>query len=539
MRTTQEYDVARRPLPLVLRSGAAPIIRRREPTGSAAVLAPVVPVPLLPAPLRMLARGLRRLAASARRGWSDTPRERRGALVFFVGSVVLTVALLPYGVPLALVTLAAVALWQGRGLPREVPPALDEAGERRLGALYEALVPCFHVPDDPDPLYAHGGAWQGAFACHARDADGRLCRLVLRYPAYFADDDADARARVERVVAAKSGRGREYRFDWDEEAGELTVTALSPLPTDIAARQYRPAPGETVLGFTDPADVPWTLPVVDDAEPPDLPAVVWRTGPRCTEPHLLAAGRPGSGTSTLLRTLARQALDHGDVLIVDGSGTGEHAGLKGRAGVLAVESGLTGALAALEWAAHETRRRLVTADRARQAGHRPPEDTARPLWLLVDRPALLADLAAAEGRQDPQELLRTLLRLGSAAGVTVVVAEHVDALDGLDEAVWRYARARVVLGAAPLDRLEAVLGAPPHTTPTAHVPPGRGYARLGSGPVLRLQVPAAPDPSDEAAGTADRAAAPALLSKRVGDPAAEPERGRSGTPAGSQPNVSA
>jgi hypothetical protein len=459
--------------------------------------------------------------------------------VFFVGSVVLTVALLPYGVPLALAALVVAALWQGRGLPRAPAPEPDEAGQRRLGALYEALVPCFHVPDDPSPLYAHGGAWQDAFTRHACDADGRLCRLVLRYPAYFADDEAGARARVERVVAAKSGRGREYRFDWDEEAGELTVTALAPLPTGIAARQYRAAPGETVLGFTDPADATWPPPLADGAEPPDLPAVVWRTGPRCTEPHLLAAGRPGSGTSTLLRCLALQALVHGDVLIVDGSGTGEHACLKGRTGVLAVESGLTGALAALEWAVHETRRRLVTADRARQAGHRPPEDTARPLWLLVDRPGPLADLAAAEGRQDPQEPLGTLLRLGRAAGVTVVVAEHVDALDGLDEAVWRYARARVVLGAAPLDRLAAVLGAPPHTTPMAHVPPGRGYARLGPGPVLRLQVPATPDPADEVAGAANPEAVRALLPKRAGDGAAEPARGRAGAPAGRQPNMSA
>jgi hypothetical protein len=59
--------------------------------------------------------------------------------------------------------------------------------------------------------------------------------------------------------------------------------------------------------------------------------------------------------------------------------------------------------------------------------------------------------------------------------------------------------------------VQAVLGAPQRTTPAAEVPPGRGYARLGGGPVLRLQVPATPDPFDEEAPQAARAAVMALL----------------------------
>ena len=117
--------------------------------------------------------------------------------------------------------------------------------------------------------------------------------------------------------------------------------------------------------------------------------MVWRTGVRSTEPHLLVVGQPGSGTTTLLRSIALQALQHGDVVIVEGGGTGEYACLTGRDGVLAVECGLAGALASLEWAAHETERRLIAANRARQAGHPPPEDTRRPLWILLDRPERL------------------------------------------------------------------------------------------------------------------------------------------------------
>jgi hypothetical protein len=54
------------------------------------------------------------------------------------------------------------------------------------------------------------------------------------------------------------------------------------------------------------------------------------------------------------------------------------------------------------------------------------------------------------------------------------------------------------------------------------VPPGRGYARLGSGPVHRLQVPATPDPYDDATSDADRQAVLALLPPRTTPADAEP-----------------
>ncbi|MCZ4515999.1 hypothetical protein O3Q52_49435, partial [Streptomyces sp. ActVer] len=433
--------MARRPLPRILSTGSAQIARSRDLARTAADSATDVLHPLI-----TVTRGLRRLAAAGRRKWADTPKDRRGPLLFLVASVVLVVALVPYGPLLAIVTLMGASAWHGRDRTPPGPIGPDEAQAKRLESLYEALVPYFSVPEDPAPLYAHGGEWDKAFTSYEFDDTGRVSYLSLHYPAYFTDGEADARARIEQLLHTKSGRGREYRFAWDEEGNQLSVTVLPPLPTDVAAQRFVTAPGETVLGFTDPAGVQRTLPLTFGEERRDAPPVVWRTGARSTEPHLLAVGGPGSGTTTLLRSMALQALQHGDVLIVEGGGSGEFACLTGRDGVLGIECGLAGALASLEWAAHETERRLIAANRARQAGHTPPEDTRRPLWLLLDRPTVLGHLAAADGRKDPQSLLQVPLRHGRAAGVTVVVAEQFDALESLSEAVRGHTRARVVLG---------------------------------------------------------------------------------------------
>lgn len=497
--------MARRPLPRILSSGSTRIARSREIARTAADSATDVLHPLI-----TVSRGLRKLVTTGRQKWAGTPKERRGPTLFLVAACILVVALIPYGPLLALITVMAAAAWQGRArTPVRTGP--DEAEAGRLQALYEALVPYFSIAEDPAPLFAHGGVWSRAFTEHRFDGNGRLTMLRVKYPAYFTDGEAAARARIEQLLHAKSGRGREYLFTWDEEGNELVMSVLPALSTDITAQHFVTVPGETVLGFTDAGSVQRTLPVRRDDGIDQAPPVVWRTGPRSTEPHLLAVGEPGSGTTTLLRSIALQALQHGDVLIVEGSGTGDYACLTGRAGVLAVECGLSGALASLEWAAHETERRLIAANRARQAGLPAPDDTRRPLWILVDRPSVFGHLAAADGHADPQELLSVPLRHGRAAHVTVVVAEQFDSIGALTETVRTHTRARVVLGQAQLPDVEAVLGTSPRTTPTTDVPPGRGYARLGTGPVLRLQVPATPDPFDDATSEAHRQAVLALL----------------------------
>ncbi|MFI1867140.1 hypothetical protein [Streptomyces jumonjinensis] len=512
--------MARRPLPRILSSATAQAVRTREIARTAADSAADVLHPLI-----TVSRGLRELAGIARRKWAETPKDKRGPTLLLAAGGVMAVALIRFGPVLALISLMAAAAWKGRVRP-VVKTGPDESEIARLQALYEALVPYFSAPEDPDPRYAHGGEWAGVFDDYAFDGNGRLTELRIAYPAYFTDGEEESRERIEQLLHAKSGRGREYRFRWDEEGNQLLMNVLPALSTAIAAQRFVTAPGETVLGFTDADSVQRTVPVTDGGETRDAPPVIWRTGPRSTEPHLLAVGQPGGGATTLLRSIALQALQHGDVLIVEGGGTGEYACLTGRTGVLSVECGLAGALSSLEWAAHETERRLIAANRARQAGRPAPADTRRPLWILVDRPSVFGHLAAADGRTDPQQLLQVPLRHGREAAVTVVVTEQFDCVDALTETVRSHTRARVVLGPAGFEQIESVLGTAPHTTPTPGVPPGRGYARLGAGPVLRLQVPATPDPYDDATGEAHRQAVLELL----------PDHQPTGVPGGGQPS---
>lgn len=247
--------MARRPLPRILSTGSAQLTRSRELARTAADSATDVLHPLI-----TITRGLRRLASAGRRKWSDTPKDRRGPLMFLVASLFLVVALVPYGPLLAAIVLMAAAAWHGRDRTPPKPEGPDESRVQRLTSLYEALVPYFSATEDPAPLYAHGGAWERAFPVFEFDDSGRVRHLAIRYPAYFTDGEAESRARIEHLLTVKAGRGREYLFSWDEEGNQLTFTALAPLPTDIAAQRFVTAPGETVLGFTDPTEVQRTLP---------------------------------------------------------------------------------------------------------------------------------------------------------------------------------------------------------------------------------------------------------------------------------------
>ncbi|MEV4561507.1 hypothetical protein AB0K51_31615 [Kitasatospora sp. NPDC049285] len=466
------------------------------------------------APLALIGRGLRRHADWAKARWAATPKERRGPTLLVAVAVLVGVFLLPHGPLLAVVALVASAAWVGRS-PRAPRTPEPDVADVKLTALYAALTPYLGGLDDVCPMYSLDGSYKQAFGSWEFDADGKLAALELAYPPYFTDTEPAARARIEQVVQGKAGRTREYRFDWDEESNRLRVTALAPLPADIVAQRFVTAPGEIVLGFTDGSGSHRSIPISQDGLVTEQqPPVVWRVGPRSAEPHLLALGAAGFGTSTLLRSIALQALPHGDLVVVDGAGTGEHACLVNRPGVHTVETSLHGALAALEWVAQETERRLVALNAARHHGVAAPEDVTRPLWILLDHPTELSELAHAEGRTDPQELLEVPLRHGRAARVTVVFVDDLEARDRISPTVRTCTRARVVLGPVTADSGSAALGVALDIAPAAQTPPGRGYARIGTAAPVRVQVPVTVDPLDEEAPARLRDAVIALLPHR-------------------------
>lgn len=228
--------MARRPLPRILQRGTAPLARGRDIARTAADSATDVLHPLL-----TIGRGLRVLASAGRRKWSETPKDKRGPALFLGAACVLVVALVPYGPLTTLITLMAAAAWQGRDrAPVKAGPS--DAETERLRSLYEALVPYFSIPEDPSPLFAHGGDWDKAFSGYEFDEAGRVTRLHIRYPAYFTDGEATSRARIEALLHAKSGRGREYLFDWDEEGNQLDLMVLAALPTGVAAQPFVTSP---------------------------------------------------------------------------------------------------------------------------------------------------------------------------------------------------------------------------------------------------------------------------------------------------------
>ncbi|MFE2686536.1 hypothetical protein ACFXKT_33480, partial [Streptomyces mirabilis] len=142
--------MARRPLPRILSNGSAQIARSRELARTAADSATDVLHPLI-----TVTRGLRRLAAAGGRKWAATPKDRRGPLLFLVASVILVVALVPYGPLLAAITLMAAAAWTGRqqaaGGPTRPPQAPIQQQHNGLDTPAPAIsaAPAPPPPDTP------------------------------------------------------------------------------------------------------------------------------------------------------------------------------------------------------------------------------------------------------------------------------------------------------------------------------------------------------------------------------------------------------
>ena len=453
-------------------------------------------------PVVVLVRGSKAMSRDARTWWTEAGgknREMRDAVaVLFVGCAI-AAGFQPYGLLLLIVVWASAATWLGRDRPDPGKDTESDAHIARLQSAYNGLVPYLMDGHDPDERFKPGGGYRSGFTEWEFDEADRLVGLKLQYSPFFKDGESDSRSKVERALEGKIGQANEYLYDWDEEGNKLAVRILPPLATGIPAQAWKVAEIEYVLGFTDPTSTARLIPVQltndDDPITVELAPVVWRHGRFAAEPHLLVAGVLGSGKSNLLRSLAAQALGHGQLITaIDAERTGHFDELAGRDGVLRVESRAAASLDLLDWVAAESSRR---AERLREAGA--VDDTLatavmKPLWVFVDELPSLAESAGRAGLSDPQDLLADLMRQGRTTGITVVLSCRAERISEMRATVRNQAHARVGLGQLPPGASTMLFGGTLEIGGPSVLPAGRGFARVGGGPVVRLQVPAAAGP---------------------------------------------
>lgn len=452
-------------------------------------------------PVVVLLRGSRQMSKDVRTWWAGAEgkqKEVRDVVAFLFLVCAVATGLQQGGVLLLIVLWAGAASWLGKDRPDPDADPEPEARRNRLQSAYNGLVPYLMDAHDPDERFKPGGGYRAGFTAWEFDDADRLVAVTLQYSPFFKDGEADSRAKVERALEGKIGQSNEFLYDWDEEGNKLAVRILPPLPSGIPAQPWKVAEIEYVLGFTDPTStarlIPVRLPAEGGGEPAvvELAPVVWRQGRFAAEPHLLVAGVLGAGKSNLLRSLLGQALGRGHLAtVVDAEHTGHFDEFAGVDGVVRLETHAAGAVELLEWVAAESGRR---ADRLRELGD--TDDTLvtevlRPLWLFVDELPALAEAAGRAGLADPQDLLARLMREGRTTGITVVLSCRAERVAELRATVRNQAHARVGLGQLPPGASTALFGGTLEIGGPAMLPAGRGFARVGGGPVVRLQVPAA------------------------------------------------
>ena len=465
-------------------------------------------------PLIVIGRGTRIGAARAVGWWKSTPKEKRTLEGLVTLVCVVCIGMLSLGPVLLVLAYVGGAAWLGRDTTKKVADPESPARVGKLQAVYNGLVPYLQSEDDPDQHFKPGGGYRDAFTEWEFDHTDTLVRLRLDYSQYFRDGEADSRAKVERALEGKIGQANEYLYSWDEQGNQLEVRILPPLLSGVGSQPWPVAEIEFVLGFTDPSSATRLIPVLipdpsasedtltplsePSAVPPgfqvaQLSPAIWRVTCPSGNPHLLVAGGPQSGKSTAVRSLLVQALARGhQVAVVDSDATAEYSELIDRPGVLRVTEDPADSLALLDWFGLELERRAERFGGASDADGNEP--TESPLWLFVDGLPELLEAAAAQGRADAQDLMTGLARKARFAHTTLVVTARTEHVAKLRPALRSQLANRVALGKVDPVTSTALFGGTLELGGGQAMPAGRGYARIGSGPVIRLQTPFAPTP---------------------------------------------
>lgn len=461
-------------------------------------------------PLIVIGRGTRIGLARAVAWWKATPKEKRTLEGLVALACVVCLGMLSMGPVLLLLAYVGGAAWLGRDTARKTAEPESKAHVARLQAVYDGLVPYLQGADDPDQHFKPGGAFRDAFTEWEFDQSDALVRLKLDYSQYFRDGEADSRAKVERALEGKIGQVNEYLYSWDEQGNKLEVRILPPLPAGIGSQPWPVAEIEFVLGFTDPSSAARLIPVLvpdpaagQEAAPADEPSAappgfrvaqlspaIWRVVCPSPTPHLLVVGGHQSGKSTAVRSLLVQALARGhQVAVADSDATADYAELTGRPGVLRVTEDPADSLALLDWFGIELERR---AELFTGLDEKPADP---PLWLFLDGLPELIEAAAAQGRANIQDQVAALARKARFAHTTIVATARTEQVGKLRPALRSQLSNRVALGKVDPVTSTALFGGTLELGGGQAMPAGRGYARIGGGPVIRLQTPYAPTPS--------------------------------------------
>ncbi|MBS2965608.1 hypothetical protein KGA66_21335 [Actinocrinis puniceicyclus] len=489
-------------------------------------------------PLIVLVRGTHRGATQLGSWWIGASREKRRLQTVIVLTCLIGVGVLKYGPLLLAGAFLAAVTWLGRDTSRKGADPESPEHIARLQAIYNGLVPYLQNGDDPDQHFKPGGRYRDAFTAWQFDEQDRLIRLRMDYSEYFRDGEPDSRSKVERALEGKIGHANEFLYAWDEEGNHLDVRILPPLPEGVSAQPWPVADIEFVLGVTDPGSASRLIPVLvadpgagapaRDADPAtrekvppgfsmaQLAPVIWRLGAPGPNPHLLLAGAPASGKSTAVRSLLGQVLARGHaVAVIDTDQTAQYGALAGQRNVVRVTEDPADSLELLDWFGLEAERRAertpaatargdgasnfewpaaVRADSPAGAGS--DLDSAvpaePPLWLFVDNLPELCAAAQRLGRPDPQDTLAALARKARFAGTTLVVTLRTDQVQAMRPALRNQLTTRVALGRVDPVSSTLLFGGTLELGGAQVMPPGRGYVRVGSGPVIRLQTPYAP-----------------------------------------------
>lgn len=489
-------------------------------------------------PAVMVLRGTRRAAGRLRRWYAGGPKERRRIQVVVALALIAGLAVAPYGPVVLVLGYLGGAGWLGRDTSHKSadPESADHVA--RLQAVYNGLVPYLHDEHDPDQHFRPGGGYRDAFTEWSFDESDRLTSFKIDYSQYVRDGEAEYRAKVERAVEGKVGRTNEFLYDWDEEGNHLHVRVLPPLSAGLCAQQWPVAEIEYVLGITDPDSAGRLIPVVlpdDPALPAPAPVsgrgrqlpegwhtalvapVIWRVGSPCPNPHMLLVGEPGAGKTNVLRALLGQALARGQqIAVIDIEQTDGYEDLRDRPGVRGVVEDPAQALELLDWAGLECERRAErkrSATAAAAAAVENADTTDIPiirvpadgtsgapgdqeviehtdcLWLCIDGLPELLDAAARLGRDDVEDMLATLARKARYADVLLLATARTDRVVGLRAALRSQLTVRAAIGSVDSAVSTALFGGTLELGGSKQLPPGRGYVRVGSGPVIRLQSP--------------------------------------------------